>query len=104
MIYEGYIDGSKGQWQISDEIMEVEGYKCQHAYWVNRNGKDTATEIWFTEEIPCPTGFEVWNYVPGFVVKVKTPMNMVATLRKLRIGDVIPPEVFIRKELKKSKK
>lgn len=102
-IYEGKLDATDGEWQITNEVTTIEGYKCQHAYWVRKNSKDTATEIWYTDEISCPTGFEVWNYVPGFVVKVKTPMNMVATLRKVRVGDAIAPEVFVRKELKKKK-
>lgn len=102
-IYEGTLDASGGEWRITNEVGMIEGYKCQHAYWVTKNGKDTSAEIWFTDEIPCPTGFEVWNYVPGFVVKVKTPMNMVATLRRVTIGEGIPPAVFIRKELKKKK-
>lgn len=98
-IYRGKFGVFNGEWQLTTEILEISGYKCQHAYWVSSNGKDTLTEIWFTADIPCPTGFEVWTPVPGLVIKLKNKMGLEATLRKVRIGDTISPEVFIRKEL-----
>lgn len=103
-IYEGRINASGGEWQITNETAEIGGYQCKHAYWVMNNGKDTSSEIWYTNEIPCPTGFAIWTYVPGFVVKVKTPMNLTAVLRKVQVGVTLPPEIFIREELRKRKR
>ena len=61
------VQGTKERkWKISNETKEIAGYTCQKAILDDT----TATEAWFTSEIPLYTGPESFNGLPGLIMEL----------------------------------
>ena len=55
------------QWELTDELLTIQGYSCQKAtcHW---RGRDY--EAWFTSEIPIRRGPWKFGGLPGLIVKI----------------------------------
>lgn len=64
----------KINWKIASEKITIAGFNCKKATtYIN----DMDIEVWFTEDIPVSDGPEIYQGLPGLVLKVETPKKII---------------------------
>ena len=57
------------QWKLSEsETKEIKGYACKKAITKNLQGAEVIG--WYTDEIPCPSGPEIYGGLPGMILEL----------------------------------
>ena len=90
------------KWEITEEVKEIAGYKAQKAITRSHNIESRELDygdaiVWFTTEIPIPSGPERYYGLPGLIILVEfTKSSKTCTLKDIKFdvkhAMVIPTE------------
>lgn len=80
-------------WKLGTESKKIKGFECMKATMVNNETQKTIV-AWFTPEISCPSGPEIYGTLPGMILEVNVnDGEIVYTAHKITFAKLKPNDL-----------